>query len=115
MSLTLTALLYLRFFSHVDGTSTLERRRQFDNSIVKTTKQNLWSVDDEGMISYRKRVYAILKNRSKSGNFFWLQVSFDFKVNEDTREIENIYAYYTKASKTATNELAQSAPLVVST
>lgn len=54
MSLRKQPAEYLRIFSYADGTSTIERRRQFDNSIVKTTKQNLWSVDDEGMISYRK-------------------------------------------------------------
>ena len=53
----------------------------------------------------KKRAYAILKNISKTGAYYWLQVNFDFKVNENTREIENIYAYYSKASKAATNEL----------
>ena len=46
----------------------------------------------------KKRTFAIFKNMSKSGKYFWLQVNFDFKVNEDTREIENIYAYYSKVS-----------------
>jgi len=53
----------------------------------------------------KKRTYAILKNISKSGKFFWLQVNFDFKVNEETREIENIYAYYSKTSFKAKEEL----------
>jgi PAS domain S-box-containing protein len=53
----------------------------------------------------KKRTYAVLKNISKTGKFFWLQVNFDFRVNEDTREIENIYAYYSKASLKAKQEL----------
>ena len=53
----------------------------------------------------KKRTYAILKNISKSGKFFWLQVNFDFRVNEETREIENIYAYYSKTSVKAKQEL----------
>ena len=53
----------------------------------------------------KKRTHAIIKNISKSGKFFWLQVNFDFKVNEETREIEYIYAYYSKASQTAIKEL----------
>ncbi len=53
----------------------------------------------------KKRTYAILKNISKTGKFFWLQVNFDFRVNEDTREIENIYGYYSKASLKAKQEL----------
>lgn len=54
----------------------------------------------------KKRTYAILKNISKSGKYFWLQVKFDFRVNENTREIENIYAYYSKVSNTVKNEIA---------
>ncbi len=53
----------------------------------------------------KQRTYAILKNISKSGKYFWLQVNFDFKVNEETREIESIYAYYSKASNVAKVEL----------
>lgn len=53
----------------------------------------------------KKRTYAILKNISKTGKFFWLQANFDFRVNEDTREIENIYAYYSKVSPKAKQEL----------
>jgi len=53
----------------------------------------------------KERAYAIFKNISKTGKYFWLQVNIDFKVNEETREIENIYAYYSKTSESAKKEL----------
>ena len=53
----------------------------------------------------KQRTYAILKNISKSGKYFWLQVNFDFKVNEESRNIDSIYAYYSKVSNKAKKEL----------
>lgn len=53
----------------------------------------------------KQRTFAILKNLSKTGKYFWLQVNFDFKVNEKTRDIQSIYAYYSKASTKAKKEL----------
>ena len=68
--------------------------------VPTTVFNHIW-----GNLFQKKRTYAILKNISKSGKFFWLQVNFDFRVNEETREIENIYAYYSKASLKAKQEL----------
>ncbi len=53
----------------------------------------------------KKRSYAIVKYLTKSGKFFWLIANIDFKVNVETREIENIYIYYSRASDRAKNEL----------
>ena len=77
---------YLRIFSYADGTSTIEQRRQFDNSIVKTAKQNLWSVDDEGMISYRKSASSPPRRLAiygtSDGKYFSL---YNGKVNVEFR------------------------------
>lgn len=53
----------------------------------------------------KKRTFAIFKNITKSGKYFWLKANFDFKVDEKTRELENIYAYYSKVSTEARQEL----------
>jgi len=53
----------------------------------------------------KENAKAILKNITKTGEYFWLQAKFDFKVNENTREIENFYAYYSPVSKKSILEL----------
>ncbi len=53
----------------------------------------------------KKQARAILKNITKFGMYYWLQVNFDFKVNEETREIEYIYGYFSKVSDIAKKEL----------
>lgn len=68
--------------------------------VPSTIFDHIW-----GSLFQKNRCYAILKNISKSGKFFWLQANFDFTVNEESREIESIYAYYSKVSDEAINEL----------
>lgn len=41
----------------------------------------------------KKKTNAIIKFKSKSMEFFWLQVKFDYKIDEKTREVRNIYLY----------------------
>ena len=53
----------------------------------------------------KKNTKAIIKFLAKSGEYFWLQVKFDFKVDEVTRGIKNIYAYYTPVNKTQITDL----------
>lgn len=53
----------------------------------------------------KKRSLAIIKNITKKGKFYWLQVDIDYKVNEATREIESIYLYYSQTSRIASEEL----------
>ena len=53
----------------------------------------------------KENTKAIIKNISKTGEYFWLQAKFDFKVNENTREIENFYAYYSPVSKDSITKL----------
>ncbi len=53
----------------------------------------------------KKKVHGILRFLSKSGSFFWLQVKFDFKVNEQTREISNVYFYAKPPSRMAILDL----------
>lgn len=54
----------------------------------------------------KKRTVGIVKNITKSGSYYWLQINIDFKVNEETHEIENIYIHYSKASEQAKKELS---------
>lgn len=44
-------------------------------------------------VNNKQKTSAIFKFLSKQGNYFWLQIKFDFKVSEVTREISNIYLY----------------------
>lgn len=44
-------------------------------------------------LKQKQKTFGVIKYISKSGSFYWLQVKFDFKVNEDTRELLNIYLY----------------------
>lgn len=53
----------------------------------------------------KKKTNAIVKNLAKDGRFYWLQIKFDFKVNEETREIQNFYAYYSTPKTEAIEEL----------
>jgi PAS domain S-box-containing protein len=53
----------------------------------------------------KQNTIAILKNITKSGSYYWLQAKFDFKVNETSREIQSIYAYYSLPSRKAISEL----------
>lgn len=55
----------------------------------------------------KRNTKAIIKNISKNGNSFWLQAKFDFKVNQDTREIENFYAYYSPISEKSRIDLGK--------
>lgn len=56
-------------------------------------------------IKKKKKVNAIVKYLSKSGHFYWLQVKFDFKVSEATREILNVYLYATPPSRSGILEI----------
>jgi PAS domain S-box-containing protein len=53
----------------------------------------------------KKKTIAIVKNLTKAGDYYWLQIKFDFKVNEETREIQNFYAYYSVPTNEAIVEL----------
>ena len=53
----------------------------------------------------KRKVYSIVRFISKTGKYFWLQIKFDFKVNEETRKTENIYLYGSPVSKSAINNL----------
>ena len=55
----------------------------------------------------KKKVYSIARFISKSGKFFWLQIRFDFKVNQETREIQNIYLYGNAASRQSITTLTK--------
>ena len=50
-------------------------------------------------ISNKKRTNAIVKYISKSGNFYWLQIKLDYKVDEVSRAISNIYLYATSPDR----------------
>ncbi|MCF6350213.1 MAG: PAS domain-containing protein [Flavobacteriaceae bacterium] len=56
-------------------------------------------------INKKHKVYAIIKYLSKSGHFYWLQLKFDYKVSEVTREVINIYLYASVPSRNAILEL----------
>ena len=53
----------------------------------------------------KKTVSTIVKFITKSGKFFWLQIRLDFKVDEQTREVKNIYYYGAQAPITSILEL----------
>ncbi len=55
----------------------------------------------------KRKVYSIVRFISKTGKFFWLQIRFDFKVNQETREIQSIYLYGSSVSLKAKNELTK--------
>jgi PAS domain S-box-containing protein len=55
----------------------------------------------------KKTVSTIIKFISKSGKFFWLQVRLDFKVNEQTKDVKNIYYYGEQAPRNAILELTK--------
>ncbi len=55
----------------------------------------------------KRNTKAIIKNISKNGSYFWLQAKFDFKVNQNTREIESFYAYYSPVSEKARVDLGK--------
>jgi len=55
----------------------------------------------------KNTVSTIVKFISKTGKFFWLQIRLDFKVDEITREVKNIYYYGTQAPITSTMELSK--------
>lgn len=56
-------------------------------------------------IMNKKTVSTIAKFISKTGKFFWLQIRLDFKVDEQTREVKNIYYYGAQAPRTSVIEL----------
>ncbi len=53
----------------------------------------------------KKTVSTIAKFITKSGKYFWLQIRLDFKVDEQTREVKNIYYYGAQAPITSILEL----------
>ena len=53
----------------------------------------------------KKPVSTIMKLISETGKFFWLQIRLDFKVDEQTNEVKNVYFYGHKAPITSTIEL----------
>lgn len=53
----------------------------------------------------KKTVSTIAKFITKSGKYFWLQIRLDFKVNEQSREVKNIYYYGAQAPITSILEL----------
>jgi PAS domain S-box-containing protein len=55
----------------------------------------------------KKTVSTIIKFISKTGKYFWLQVRLDFKVDENTRDIKNIYYYGAQAPITSKLELTK--------
>lgn len=58
-------------------------------------------------LASKKTVSTIVKFISKTGKYFWLQVRLDFKVDEVTREIKNIYYYGQQAPIQTTLELTK--------
>jgi len=44
-------------------------------------------------ISLKKKTTAIVKFNSKSGDYFWLRIKLDYKIDENSRDISNIYLY----------------------
>lgn len=57
-------------------------------SMPKVINNLIWNE-----LKRKQKTFGIIKYISKSGSYYWLQVKFDFKVNEDTRELLNIYLY----------------------
>lgn len=55
----------------------------------------------------KKTASTIMKFISKTGKFFWLQIHLDFKVDEQTGEVKNVYFYGDKAPITSTIELSK--------
>lgn len=49
----------------------------------------------------KQRVNTIIKFLSKDGDYYWLQVKFDYKLNLENRSIENIYLYATTPERSA--------------
>jgi PAS domain S-box-containing protein len=44
-------------------------------------------------ISLKQKTTAIVKFNSKSGDYFWLRIKLDYKIDENSRAISNIYLY----------------------
>jgi len=55
----------------------------------------------------KQDTYLIAKFLSKSGAFFWLQIRFELKINEDTNNLENIYLYCSKVDKSHKDYLSK--------
>ena len=56
-------------------------------------------------IQNRKNIFAIVKNLSKSGRYYWVITDFDVKVNKATNEIVGYFAYRRSAPKHAVKEI----------
>ena len=44
-------------------------------------------------ISLKQKTTAIVKFNTKSGDYFWLRIKLDYKIDEKSRDISNIYLY----------------------
>ncbi len=53
----------------------------------------------------KKKGHTIVKFISKTGKYFWLQIKFDYKVDEVTRDVSNLYFYATPVSRNSITEL----------
>ncbi len=53
----------------------------------------------------RKNIYAIVKNLSKSGRYYWVITDFDIKVNRASNEVLGYFAYRKSAPKHAVKEI----------
>ncbi len=53
----------------------------------------------------RKNIYAIVKNLSKSGRYYWVITDFDIKINRATNEVLGYFAYRKAAPKYAVKEI----------
>jgi PAS domain S-box-containing protein len=53
----------------------------------------------------QKTTHCVYKYINKDGQFYWLQIRFDFKVNELNSTIQNVYLYAEKPNKNKMDEL----------
>jgi hypothetical protein len=56
-------------------------------------------------IQQQKNIFALVKNLSKSGRYYWVLTDFDVKVNKATNEILGYFAYRRAAPKHAVKEI----------
>lgn len=65
----------------------------FHPSTPKTITTYIWN-----SISNKKKISGIIKFSTKNNQYYWLEVSYDFIVDEHTREIGNIFLYANSTS-----------------
>ncbi len=53
----------------------------------------------------RKNIYAVVKNLSKSGRYYWVVTDFDIKINRVTNEVLGYFAYRRAAPKHAVKKV----------